>query len=149
MHGATIRRVKWSRYRPGVAQRVGRGIALLFHDHDTRRGWVVGSTPRPHLTPGKDPVPILQEPGWDLGAVWTGWKSFPNGIRSRKVQKMFYYILPITNIVFDRLCDDLRHNHYKDTKNKKLPKYMSGSTQWLTKFSIWPQNFSLFTVKMR
>ena len=23
---------------PFVAQRVGRGIALLFHDHDTRRG---------------------------------------------------------------------------------------------------------------
>jgi len=24
--------------RPGVAQRVGRGIALLFHDRGTRRG---------------------------------------------------------------------------------------------------------------
>jgi len=30
--------VKFSRYRPGVAQRVGRGIALLFHDRGTRRG---------------------------------------------------------------------------------------------------------------
>jgi len=30
-------KVKRSRYRPGVAQRVGRGIALLFHDHGTRR----------------------------------------------------------------------------------------------------------------
>jgi hypothetical protein len=30
-------KVKWSRYRPGVAQRVGRGIALLFHDRGTRR----------------------------------------------------------------------------------------------------------------
>jgi len=30
--------VKRSRYRPGVAQRVGRGIALLFHDHGNRRG---------------------------------------------------------------------------------------------------------------
>ena len=29
---------KVSRYRPGVAQRVGRGIALLFHDRGTRRG---------------------------------------------------------------------------------------------------------------
>jgi len=52
-------KVKWSRYRPGVAQRVGRGIALLFHDRGTRRGWVVSSTPRPHFTSGKDPVPIL------------------------------------------------------------------------------------------
>jgi hypothetical protein len=30
--------VKQSRYRPGVAQKVGGGIALLFHDHGTRRG---------------------------------------------------------------------------------------------------------------
>jgi len=31
-------RVKCSHYRPGVAQRVGRGIALLFHDRGTRKG---------------------------------------------------------------------------------------------------------------
>ena len=30
--------LRFSRYRPSVAQRVGRGIALLFHDRDTRRG---------------------------------------------------------------------------------------------------------------
>jgi len=67
--------VKLSRYRPGVAQRVGRGIAVLFHDRGTRRGWVVNSTPRPHFTPGKDPVPILQEAGWAPGSVWTSGKS--------------------------------------------------------------------------
>ena len=32
------KKVKFSRYRPGVAQRVGRRIALLFHDRGTRRG---------------------------------------------------------------------------------------------------------------
>jgi hypothetical protein len=31
-------KVKCSHYRPGVAQRVGTGIALLFHDCGTRRG---------------------------------------------------------------------------------------------------------------
>ena len=31
-------KVKGSHYRPGVAQRVGRGIDLLFHDRGTRRG---------------------------------------------------------------------------------------------------------------
>ena len=31
-------KVKFSRYRPGLAQMVGRGIALLFHDCGTRRG---------------------------------------------------------------------------------------------------------------
>ena len=71
-------KVKWSHYRLGVAQRVGSGIALLFHDRGTRRGWVVSSTTRPHFTPGKEPVPILQEAGWAPGPVWTGGKSRPN-----------------------------------------------------------------------
>ena len=70
--------MKWSRYRPSVAQGVGRGIALLFHDRSTRRGWVVSSTPRPHFTPGKDPVSILQEARWASGPVWTGVKSRPH-----------------------------------------------------------------------
>jgi len=61
----------------GVAQRVGRGIALLFHDRGTRRGWVVSSTLRPYFTPGKDPVPILQEAGWAPGPVCAGEKSRP------------------------------------------------------------------------
>ena len=73
-----MKKVTWSRYRPGVAQRVGRGIALLFHDRGTRRGWVVSSTPRSHFTTGKDPLPILQEAGWAPGPVWTGGKSRPH-----------------------------------------------------------------------
>jgi len=33
-------------------------------------GW---SASRPgRFTPGKDPVPIVQEAGWALGEVWTG-----------------------------------------------------------------------------
>jgi len=72
-------KVKCSRYRLGVTQRVGRGTALLFHERDTRKGWVVRNTLRPHFTPGKDPpVPILQEAGWALGPVWTGEKSRPH-----------------------------------------------------------------------
>ena len=70
--------MKWSRYRPGVAQRVGRGIALLFHDRSTRRGWVFSSTPRPLFTPGKDPVPIAPEAGWAPGPIWMGGKSRPH-----------------------------------------------------------------------
>ena len=71
-------KVKWSHYSPGVAQRAGRGIALLFHDRGTRRGGVVSSTPRPHFTPGKDPVPIVQEAGWAPVPVWTDGKSRPH-----------------------------------------------------------------------
>ena len=39
---------------------------------------MVWSTPRPHFTPGKDPVPIFQEAGWAPGPVWTGGKSRPH-----------------------------------------------------------------------
>ena len=47
-------------------------------DRGTRRGWLVSSTARPHFTPGKDPVPILQEAGWAPGPAWTGGKSRPH-----------------------------------------------------------------------
>ena len=33
---------------------------------------MVSSTPRLHFTPGKDPVPNVQEAGWVPGPVWTG-----------------------------------------------------------------------------
>ena len=38
------------------------------------------STARPGRTlpPGKDPVPVVQEAGWDPGPVWTGGKSRPH-----------------------------------------------------------------------
>ena len=74
----TLKKVKWSRYRPSVAQRVGRCIALLLHDRGTWRGWVVSSTHRSHFTPGRDPVPILQEAGWAPGPVCTSGKSRPH-----------------------------------------------------------------------
>jgi len=46
-----------------TAHRGSTDIALLFHDHGTRRGSGVSVTPRPLYTPGKDPVPIVQEAG--------------------------------------------------------------------------------------
>jgi len=68
-------RVKFPCYRPGVALRASRDIALLFRYRGTRRGWVVSSTPRPHFTPGKTPVPILREAGLAPGPVWKDGKS--------------------------------------------------------------------------
>jgi len=74
---------------------VGTAIALLFHDRGTRRGWVVSSKPRPHFTPGKDPVPILQEAGWAPQPVWTGGKSRPqrNSIPNRPALSQSLYWL--------------------------------------------------------
>ena len=39
---------------------------------------MVSSTPRPHFTPRKDPVPIVQEAGWAPRPVWTGRISHPH-----------------------------------------------------------------------
>ena len=58
-----------------MAQWVGRGIALLFHDRGTRRDEWSAARPGSTLPPGKDPVPILQEAGWASGPVWTDGKS--------------------------------------------------------------------------
>ena len=55
-----------------TAHRGSRCIALLFHDHGTRRGWEVSVMPRPLFTPENDPVPIVQEAGWAPGLVWKG-----------------------------------------------------------------------------
>jgi len=78
--------VKWSRYRPGVAQRVDRGIALLFHDHGTKRGRVVSSTPPPHLPPGKPRYPFYRRLGGPQGRSGRAENLVPTGIRSRIVQ---------------------------------------------------------------
>ena len=86
LFSSTCKKVKWPRYRPGVTQTVGRGIALLFHDCGTRRGWMVSSTLRPHFTPGKDLVPIVQQAGWAPGPVWRAENLVPTGIRSQTFQ---------------------------------------------------------------
>jgi hypothetical protein len=50
----------------------------------TRKEWGVSVTPRPLFTPGKDPVPIVQEAGWAPGPVWKGAENLapPTGIQS-------------------------------------------------------------------
>src|SRR5215467_7130556 len=72
-----------------------RGIAPLFLDLGARRG--VWSAPRPgRFTPGKDPVPNVQEAGWAPGPVWTCAKNLaPTGIRSpdRPVRRQTLYRL--------------------------------------------------------
>jgi len=50
--------------------------------------------PRPLFTPGKNPVPIVQEAGWAPGPDWTGVENLaPNGIRSldRPARSQFLY----------------------------------------------------------
>jgi hypothetical protein len=53
--------------------------------NDVRRNCVFSlqMAPRPLSTPGKDPVPIVQEAGWAPGPVWRSAENLaPTGIRS-------------------------------------------------------------------
>ena len=70
----------------GLAQRVGRIIALLFHDCGTRRGLVVSSTPRLHFTPGKSQYPLYRRLRGPQGRSEGTENLVPTGIRSRTVQ---------------------------------------------------------------
>ena len=58
---------------------------------------MVSSKPRPHFTPGKDPVPILQEAGWAPGLVWTGGKSRPH---QDSIPDRFLYMSIIIKLQF-------------------------------------------------
>ena len=76
-------------YTGRKAHRGSRGIALPFHDHDTRRGWGVSFTTRPLYTPGKDPVPIVREAGCAQGGLDRWGKSRPQpGFDPRTVQAL-------------------------------------------------------------
>ena len=75
-------KVKFSLYRPGVAQRVGRGIALLFQDHGTRRGeWSAAGTGRT-LPPRKTRYPFYRRLGGPQGRSERAENLIPTEIRS-------------------------------------------------------------------
>ena len=78
-------KVKYSRYRPGVAQRVDRGIALLFHDRGTRRGEWSAAQPGRTLPPGKNRYPYYRRLGGPQGRSERADDHVPTGIRSRTV----------------------------------------------------------------
>ena len=59
--------------------------------------------PRPLFTPGKDPVPIVQEAGWAQEPVWTGADNLaPIGIRSpdrpARSQSLYRLRYPATRV---------------------------------------------------
>ena len=85
-HNIKTDNIKWSRYRPGVAQGVGRGIALLFHDLGTRRGEWSAARPGRTSPPGKTRYPLYRRLGGPQGRSGLAVNLVPTGIRSRTVQ---------------------------------------------------------------
>jgi hypothetical protein len=79
-------------------------VALPYLDHGTRRRWGASVTPLPLFTPGKEPVPIVQEAGWAPGPVWTGAKNLaPTGIRCpdrpARSQSLYQLSYPANNFI--------------------------------------------------
>jgi hypothetical protein len=72
-----------------TAHRGSRNIALLFHDHGTRKGWGVSVTPRPLFTPGKTRNPMYRRLGVPQGRPGQVRKiSPPPGFDPRTVQSV-------------------------------------------------------------
>ena len=138
-------KVKWSRYRPGVAQRVGRDIALLFHDRGTRRGWVVNSTPRPHFTPGKTRYPLYRRLGGPQGRSGRAENLVPTGIRSPTVQPLFSRYTdwatgptlwqPIVAKVQGDAGQYFGRWHYRPLWEKKSSWEYVSNSEWLPRYS--------------
>jgi len=115
-----------------VAQGVGRGIVLLFHDRGTRRGWVVSSTPRPPLPPGKTRNTFYGRLGGPQGRSGRAENLFPTGIRSRTVQPVVsrytdWATRPTRNILYRF------HNTQRDGLSKKTVRLFSKGLQQSTR----------------
>ena len=69
-----------------MAQSVGRGIALLFHDRGTRRGEWPAARPGRTLPPGKTRYPFYRRLDGPQGRSGRAENLLFTGIRSRTVQ---------------------------------------------------------------
>jgi hypothetical protein len=75
-------KVKFDLEQAMKAQRESKGKLLIFN-LGGRWGWVVNTTPRPLYPRERDPVPIVQEAGWNPGPIRTGAEHLdPTRIRS-------------------------------------------------------------------
>jgi hypothetical protein len=68
--------------------------------------------PRPLFTPGKDPVPIVQEVGWAPGPVWIGEENLASTAirspsrpaRSQSLYRLSYTAHPSYSNLFEYCC---------------------------------------------
>ena len=69
-----------------MAQRVGRGVSLLFHDRGTQVGEWSAARPGHTLPPGKTRYPLYRRVGGPQGRSGRAESLVLTGIRSRTVQ---------------------------------------------------------------
>jgi hypothetical protein len=102
--------------RGRTVHRGSRGIALLFHDYSTRRGWGVSVTPRQLFTPGKTRYPLWRRLGGPQGRSGQVRKiSPPTGIRSPDLpassQSLYRLRYPAHFVIMCRLFNNTEGNN--------------------------------------
>jgi hypothetical protein len=126
-----------------TAYRWSRGIALLFLDHGTRKGWGVSVTPRPLFIPRKDTLPIGQKAGWAPGLVGKGAGNLaPTGIRSpdrparsQSLYRLRYPALTVISVHIGSLLSlKSLHNQFVTVRGKsqKVLGFGVSTGLWLT-----------------
>ena len=106
---------------------------------------MVSRTLRPRFTPGKDPVPILQEALWAPGPVWKGGKSRPHwgSIRDRPARSQSLYQLSyrahfsyLSKLNYRSCCIILVFQIEKPKKIKVVEDCVSQTKQIAVKFTV-------------
>ena len=110
---------------------------------------MVSSTPRPHFTPGKEPVPILQEAGWAPWAVLDGRKiSSPPGFDpARPASSQSLYRLSYR--VHERLIYSSSKYINLSPLVYTLALYSSSESEYsnfLLVFHMWPLSTNMISV---
>jgi hypothetical protein len=120
-----------------TAHRGNRGIALPFLDHGTRRGWGVSVTPRPILTPRKDPVPIVQEAGQAPGITTVQLQQENNNNRNTtdSTECSISYLIRFLSRQYPRWSEGYDHDNHRTSANNVITKY--NSSEWFVMYSYW------------
>ena len=101
-------KVEWSSYRPGVAQKVGRGILYSFLTTTLEGGEWSAARPGRTLTPGKTQYPFYRRLGGPQGRSGLTENLVPTGILSRTVQPVVSHYthwatqVPVILVTFQR-----------------------------------------------
>ena len=102
---------------------------------------MVSSTPRPHFTPGEDPVSIVQEAGWAPEPIWTGGKSRPHrdSIPDRPAhsQSTWYSTFPVLlSFMISLLCQNQKLIFFILKDGLNLAKYVLETESALRRWSL-------------